>query len=127
MKLEGFVLTAGLVASLQPGVTLAGGTTNVATVSRSAPFPRVGYTNPIVGSTSMFPFRFNLSSAPAKSPASNSPAPGVYITEPHTCIVVVPGRHPDEARAVNPTHRTAPMPTIQPDVRLIPQIGRDTS
>ena len=132
MRLKWFVLTAGLVMALQPRLAIAAVITNVAaldtnsapkTAVQLAPSPQLRYTNLLTSSIPTLrgsQFRFNLPVAPAKPPASNSPAPGVYITEPYTCIVVVPDRHPDEASAVNPTQRTAPMPTIQPDVRLIP-------
>jgi hypothetical protein len=51
------------------------------------------------------------------------PAPGIYETAPFTCIVVVPGPHPDDrcirSPAVGPF-----MPTVRPDLRFIPRAPR---
>jgi hypothetical protein len=46
--------------------------------------------------------------------------PGVYKTTPYSCIVVVPGPHPDDKCIVNPGSGNSPMPIIKPDVRFIP-------
>ena len=132
MRLKWFVLTAGLVTALQPGVALAGVTTNIATLvtnsspqsaGRLAPSPQLRYPNLFESSTSTFrrpQFRFNLPAAVAKGPASNLPTPGVYTTEPYACIVVVPGRHPDDKMAVGMTDKT-PMPIIKPELRFNPR------
>jgi hypothetical protein len=54
-------------------------------------------------------------------PASPGQLPaGVYKTEPYTCIVVVPGPHPDDRCFVSPPGGECPMPVIQPDVQFIP-------
>jgi hypothetical protein len=46
-------------------------------------------------------------------------APGIYKTEPYTCIVVVPGGHPDD-KMIYPRGTQPYMPTVQPDLRFIP-------
>ena len=47
------------------------------------------------------------------------PAPGIYKTAPYTCIVIVPGPHPDD-QAVKPVGPAPPMPTIEPKLEFIP-------
>jgi hypothetical protein len=50
------------------------------------------------------------------------PVPGgVYRTEPYSCIVVVPGPHPDDRCIVNPGSGHYSMPIIKPDLRFIPK------
>jgi hypothetical protein len=44
----------------------------------------------------------------------------VYKTLPYTCIVVVPGPHPDDRAIVNPSSRDYRMPIIRPDLQFIP-------
>lgn len=48
-----------------------------------------------------------------------APAPGVYKTEPYTCIVAVPGGHSDD-KMMHPRGAQPYMPTVQPDLRFIP-------
>jgi hypothetical protein len=76
----------------------------------------------LAGSTSGFPgpLHFNFPSVTVKAAKSDLPAPGVYKTEPYACIVLVPSHHPDDAMAVNPTQKTAPMPVIKPELHFIP-------
>ncbi|MCX6929348.1 MAG: hypothetical protein NT154_39925 [Verrucomicrobia bacterium] len=50
---------------------------------------------------------------------SNLPA-GVYRTVPYSCIVVVPGPHPDDRCVIKPDNGDFPMPIIKPDSRFIP-------
>jgi hypothetical protein len=52
---------------------------------------------------------------------SNLPPPGVYESSPYTCIVVVPDTHLDEACLISPRGPQPFMPTLKPDVRLIPR------
>lgn len=49
--------------------------------------------------------------------------PGVYETSPFTCIVLVPGPHPDEnKRSTYPAEAASlHMPTITPELRFIPR------
>jgi hypothetical protein len=49
--------------------------------------------------------------------------PGVYETTPYTCIVIVPGPHPDEnTRSTYPAEAPSlHMPTIKPELRFIPR------
>lgn len=55
-----------------------------------------------------------MPSAPTAMP------PGVYKTFPYSCIVVVPGPHPDDRCIVNPSGGNDPMPIIKPDLQFIP-------
>jgi hypothetical protein len=45
---------------------------------------------------------------------------GVYKTLPYTCIVVVPGAHPDDRCIVSLPGGECPMPIIRPEVQFIP-------
>ena len=60
------------------------------------------------------------------APATNSPSaaptipPGVYRTVPYSCIVVVPGPHPDDRCIFGKGSVGSPMPIIKPDLRFIP-------
>ena len=53
-------------------------------------------------------------SAPAALP------PGVYRTVPYSCIVVVPGPHPDDRCIVRPGGGDSSMPVVKPELRFIP-------
>ena len=53
------------------------------------------------------------------SPPRSIP-PGVYKTAPYSCIVVVPGPHPDDRCIVGPGDGDYSMPIIKPDLRFIP-------
>ena len=60
---------------------------------------------------------------PARPQPSVSPGQlpaGVYKTLPYTCIVVVPGPHPDDRCIVSPPGGECRMPIIRPDVQFIP-------
>jgi hypothetical protein len=131
MNLNWLVVVAGLVTELETDSARAGVTTNSAafqtnSISRVPGgrllYPQLRYTNLLAGPTSAFPgpFRFNLPPETVKAATSNSLTPGVYMTEPYACIVVVPGHHLDDAIAVNPTQKTAPMPVIKPELHFIP-------
>ena len=47
-------------------------------------------------------------------------APGIYETEPYTCIIIVPGEHPDDRMAIHPPDPAPNMPVLKPDLRFIP-------
>ncbi len=50
----------------------------------------------------------------------HAPAPGLYKTEPFSCLVLVPGPHPDD-RALAPGAAVDPkMPIVKPELRLVP-------
>jgi hypothetical protein len=49
-----------------------------------------------------------------------SPEPGVYLTAPFACIVIVPPNHLDDAIAVPPPETAFTMPILKPDLRFIP-------
>jgi hypothetical protein len=50
----------------------------------------------------------------------NGLAPGIYKTEPYTCIVIVPGEHPDDRMAIHPPDQGSNMPVLKPDLHFIP-------
>ncbi len=56
--------------------------------------------------------------------------PGIYETEPYTCIVVVPRAHPDDKMIVGQGRPTGTnvfvprMPMVQPELRFIPRGNR---
>ena len=57
-----------------------------------------------------------------KAPAQAFPLkPGVYETKPYSCIVVVPGPHPDDIALVPPPAGAEAMPTVKPDLQFIPR------
>jgi hypothetical protein len=69
----------------------------------------------------IWPPRAHLFDSPTA--VSNTLPPGLYKTEPYTCLVLVPGPHPDDkciigSRAVQPTEQ---MPMSQPELQFIPQ------
>ena len=49
-----------------------------------------------------------------------APAPGVYKTEPYTCIVIVPGASPDDKSVIHPAEPAPNMPVLTPDLRFVP-------
>jgi hypothetical protein len=62
-----------------------------------------------------------LRSNPIVIPSTASPIPpGVYRPFPYSCIVVVPGPHPDDRCIINPGAGNDPMPIIKPDLHFIP-------
>jgi hypothetical protein len=69
---------------------------------------------------------FNIQTFPPSarphSPSSPRTIPaGVYKTVPYSCIVVVPGPHPDDRCVINPGGVDSAMPIIRPDLRFIPR------
>lgn len=53
--------------------------------------------------------------------AQTQPAPGLYKSEPYTCLVLVPGPHPDD-KALVPAAPVSPrMPQTAPEFRLVPR------
>ncbi|HEY5914302.1 MAG TPA: hypothetical protein VJA21_27245 [Verrucomicrobiae bacterium] len=58
------------------------------------------------------------------TPEAGQLKPGVYESAPYTCIVVVPGAHPDDRSCVGgayPDTAASRMPTITPGLRFIPR------
>jgi hypothetical protein len=49
-----------------------------------------------------------------------SPAPGIYKTEPFTCIVVVPGSNHDDRMVIDPANTDQKMSIVPPDLRFVP-------
>jgi hypothetical protein len=58
-----------------------------------------------------------------KSPAPPVLKPGVYETAPYSCIVVVPGLHPDDRALIGSDsgNNYSAMPIIRPDLQFIPR------
>ena len=75
-------------------------------------------TMPPTGVTNLY---WNLRSNNIIMPSAPSTIPpGVYRTFPYSCIVVVPGPHPDDRCIVNPGGGNDPMPIIKPDLQFVP-------
>ncbi len=47
-------------------------------------------------------------------------SPGLYKTEPYSCLVLVPGRPIDEKSIVKPSLPSPPMPRVSPGLEFIP-------
>jgi len=52
--------------------------------------------------------------------AFNHVASGVYSTTPYACIVIVPDFHLDDKMTILPADNAVPMPTLQPELHLVP-------
>jgi hypothetical protein len=52
---------------------------------------------------------------------TTQPAPGVYVASPYRVIVVVPDSRFDDRCIVGPRAAQPRMPTVTPDLELIPQ------
>jgi hypothetical protein len=107
------MLYSGVAAAWLCGGAGVAGTTNSTQIAYFVPGPISGghSTNRIVP----------VISRPA-SPAQL--APGVYETKPYTCIVVVPGVHPDDKMSkggpsVAPSEPW--MPAVKPDLHFVPR------
>jgi hypothetical protein len=63
---------------------------------------------------------------------TNSPSialplkPGVYKTEPFSCLVIVPGAQADDQAIIGPSEPVPPMPMIKPDLRFVPWSAAST-
>ena len=77
---------------------------------------------PLTGYTNLY-WLLRSNSIPVPSPPTNLP-PGVYRTVPYSCIVLVPGPHPDDKCIVNPGPWDSSMPIVRPDLHFIP-LNRD--
>jgi hypothetical protein len=75
-----------------------------------------------VSATNKPPLRIliNPQAARTNTPFAAPVPPGVYKTFPYTCIVVVPGPHPDDASVVKPGNVDPSMPIVKPDLQFIP-------
>jgi len=49
--------------------------------------------------------------------------PGIYLTKPYTCILMVPGPQHDDGCMNRWTAPTEPMPVLRPDLKTVP-LGR---
>jgi hypothetical protein len=54
------------------------------------------------------------------NPPSWPLAPGVYKTAPFACIVIVPGKNPDDRCVIVPGECDPRMPVVKPELRFIP-------
>ena len=77
-----------------------------------------------------FPRMPGLKHSPVRPPTNvlraGVPAPGIYETRPYTCIVVVPGPHPDDGCIIGRGRDIAPgpaprMPMRSPDLQFVPR------
>ena len=62
--------------------------------------------------------------APRQPLAKNAPAPGVYETAPYTCMVIVPGAHPDDSSVHWSGAGPSRMPVVKPELRFIPRAAK---
>jgi hypothetical protein len=47
--------------------------------------------------------------------------PGIYLSEPYACIVVVPGAQADDGALIPPPEQVPPMPVVRPELRWVPR------
>lgn len=47
--------------------------------------------------------------------------PGVYLSEPYSCIVIVPGAQADDGALIPPAEPVPPIPVVRPELRLVPR------
>lgn len=132
MRLKSFLVAAGCLPLLWLAGAAAQTTTNHAPLLNTNLTPRaptpLTLTNGnriIIISTNRFgsfgnrPFQVPQQPKGSNT-APNGLAPGVYKTEPYTCIVIVPGEHPDDRMAIHPPDPAPNMPVLKPDLRFIP-------
>jgi hypothetical protein len=50
--------------------------------------------------------------------------PGLYKTEPFSCLVLVPSAQADGRAIVKPKEPSPPMPVVKPDLRFIPWVAK---
>lgn len=104
---------AGITFAMPQGPVAVVSLTKPEVLSKQKPAASGGGSRPIAG-TNLFVF-----AAPRRIGAPI--APGVYQSVPYTCIVVVPGVHPDD-KIIASLPRTEPqMPMAEPKLRLVPR------
>lgn len=88
--------------------------------TRPAPAPETN-PPPVIIRTNLFPAASNSAPVLAMRPRTHSapPAPGLYLTKPYTCMMLVPGPYPDDCVLPGTTNKTT-IPTIKPDLKFIP-------
>jgi hypothetical protein len=130
MTLRSLIVAAALAASLLLIMTIAPVKANIGPITAanfaSAPvdWPHLPHGNVSLFATADDGFRDrNLKlggkAVIAKSPVFD-PKPGVYKTVPYACIVIAPGKSPDDKIAVRPAERGSAMPAIKPELHFIP-------
>jgi len=132
MWLKSFLAAAGCLPMLWLAGAAAQTTTNHSrlvetnlTPRITTPLPLTNGNHVIVISTNRFgsfgnrPFQVPQQPKRANT-ATNGLAPGVYKTEPYTCIVIVPGEHPDDQSIMHPPETVPNMPMLKPDLRFVP-------
>ena len=121
-----FIAGVAFAASLGCGAALTQVIGNQAPPAAS--FGISGQTNlllmpPPLGSSTL---NTNLNSAWGSSALSSDrhlrslPKPGVYKTEPFTCIVIVPGKNADDRSLFKPAEPGSAMPVVRPELRFVP-------
>jgi hypothetical protein len=75
------------------------------------------------GSVMKYPWQSVLVLPARTSPAPPQLKPGLYETAPYSCIVQVPGPHPDDGALIgsNSGNNYSAMPVIRPDLQFIPR------
>jgi len=132
MKLRSLIVAAAFATSIQSIVALAQAMTNTRPIAATNPASepsdllRVPHQR---ASMSVFAaadrrhqgrnLKMGKRGAIAKSSPS-LPIPGAYKTAPYACIVIVPGKNPDDHSVVEPAERGSAMPVIKPELRFIP-------
>ena len=97
-----------------------GGSGPIISFSPSAPFPKISV------STNRFQFIPKIigTNRFLEIPRTNFPGPGVYKTEPFTCIVIVPGATPDDQMARAGARNIDNMSIIGPGLQFVPWSGK---
>ena len=92
----------------------------------SSPVLSIGNLTPLaVSGTNFFWVTTNLFAPVPRLKGTNltisgPPAPGVYKTEPFTCIVVVPGSNHDDRMIIGPANPDQRMSIVPRDLRFVP-------
>lgn len=55
-----------------------------------------------------------------KGKPEGPPGPGLFKTEPYSCLVLVPGPHIDEKSIIKPSLPSPPMLTVDPGLEFVP-------
>lgn len=132
MWLKWFLLAAGCFPMLWSGELVGQTPTNKAGLAITNLFPgggpqilRSNNGNIIIisknasGSVTGRMFRIPQQSKDLKT-TPGTPAPGVYKTEPYTCILVVPGGHPDDHSVIHAPEPSPNIPVLKPELRFVP-------
>ena len=105
---------------LEPSLPITSRPISVSSVSIESLTPPSNPSANFVWTTNRFALITDLNGTNlVQSPLRGLPAPGVYKTEPFTCIVLVPGSNHDD-RMVIGTANPDPKMSRSPDLRFVP-------